>query len=125
VAERVVALTVAGPQPTASHWTGAAMAKAAGISVSSVQRIWRAHGLRPHLVRLFKLSNDPQFAATLKEIVGLYIRRHERSRRNCFKGTAVSRQISEASNQHDILPDRHGSLCRSPSRWATTCRAWS
>jgi transposase len=72
VAERVVALTLAGPPPTASHWTGAAMAKAAGISVSSVQRIWRAHGLRPHLVRRFKLSNDPQFAAKLKEIVGLY-----------------------------------------------------
>src|SRR6266571_4498584 len=52
---------------------GAAMAKAAGISVSSVQRIWRAHGLRPHLVRRFKLSNDPQFAAKLKEIVGLYV----------------------------------------------------
>jgi transposase len=73
VAERVVALTLAGPPPTASHWTGAAMAKAAGISVSSVQRIWRAHGLRPHLVRRFKLSNDPQFAAKLKEIVGLYV----------------------------------------------------
>ena len=73
VAERVVALTLAGPPPTASHWTGSAMAKAAGISVSSVQRIWRAHGLRPHLVRRFKLSNDPQFAAKLREIVGLYV----------------------------------------------------
>jgi hypothetical protein len=73
VAERVVAMTLAGPPPAASHWTGLAMAKAAGISVSSVQRIWRAHGLRPHLVRQFKLSNDPQFAAKLKEIVGLYV----------------------------------------------------
>src|SRR5271166_2403598 len=73
VAERVVAMTLAGPPPAASHWTGAAMAKAAGISVSSVQRIWRAHGLRPHLVRRFKLSNDPQFAAKLKEVVGLYV----------------------------------------------------
>ena len=73
VAERVVTMTLAGPPPAASHWTGAAMAKAAGISVSSVQRIWRAHGLRPHLVRRFKLSNDPQFGAKLKEIVGLYV----------------------------------------------------
>src|SRR5246127_1422346 len=73
VVERVVAMTLAGPPPGASHWTGSAMAKAAGISVSSVQRIWRAHGLRPHLVRRFKLSNDPQFAAKLKEIVGLYV----------------------------------------------------
>src|ERR1043166_966645 len=72
VAERVVALTLAEPPPAGSHWTGSAMAKAAGISVSSVQRIWRAHGLRPHLVRQFKLSRDPQFAAKLKDIVGLY-----------------------------------------------------
>ena len=49
------------------------MAKAAGISISSVQRIWRAHGLQPHRVRQFKLSNDPQFAAKLREIVGLYV----------------------------------------------------
>lgn len=73
VAKRVVALTLAGPPPGSSHWTGAAMAKATEISVSSVQRIWRAHGLRPHLVRQFKLSNDPQFATKLKEIVGLYV----------------------------------------------------
>src|ERR1700736_1667878 len=79
VAQRVVALTLAGPPPTASHWTGAAMAKAAGISVSSVQRIWRAHGLRPHLVRRFKLSNDPQFAAKLKEVVGLYVNPPDRA----------------------------------------------
>src|SRR2546429_9988183 len=71
VAKRVVALTLAGSPPAASHWTGSEMAKAAGISVSSVQRIWRAHGLQPHRVRQFKLSNDPQFAAKLHEIVGL------------------------------------------------------
>jgi transposase len=79
VAERILALTLAGPPPTASHWTGAAMAKAAGISVSSVQRIWRAHGLRPHLVRRFKLSNDRQFAAKLQEIVGLYVNPPDRA----------------------------------------------
>jgi transposase len=69
VAKRVVALTLAGPPPAASS----AMAKAAGISVSSVQRIWHAHGLQPHRVRQFKLSNDPQFAAKLHEVVGLYV----------------------------------------------------
>ncbi len=73
VAKRVVALTLAGPPPAASHWTGSAMAKAAGISVSSVQRIWRSRGLQPHRVRQFKLSNDPQFAAKLHDIVGLYV----------------------------------------------------
>ena len=61
VAERVVALTLTDPPAETTHWTAAMMAKAAGISVSSVQRIWRAHGLQPHRVRQFKLSNDPQF----------------------------------------------------------------
>ena len=47
------------------------MAEGVGISVSSVQRIWRAHGLAPHRVKQFKLSNDPAFAAKLRDVVGL------------------------------------------------------
>ena len=73
VAERVVALTLTEPPREATHWTAGAMAEASGISVSSVQRIWRAHGLQPHRVRRFKLSTDPQFAAKLRDIVGLYV----------------------------------------------------
>ena len=73
VAQRVVALTLADPPAETTHWTAAMMAKAAGISVSSVQRIWRAHGLQPHRVRQFKLSNDPQFIAKLRDVVGLYV----------------------------------------------------
>ena len=49
------------------------MAKAIGISLSSVQRIWRKHGLQPHRIRQFKLSNDPNFAAKLRAVVGLYV----------------------------------------------------
>ena len=73
VAERVVALTQTDPPGETTHWTGAAMAKAAGISLSSVQRIWRIHGLQPHRVRQFKLSRDPEFVPKLRDIVGLYI----------------------------------------------------
>ena len=57
----------------ATHWTESAMAEMVGISVSSVQRIWRAQGLKPHRVREFKPSNDPAFAAKLKDVVGLYV----------------------------------------------------
>jgi transposase len=71
--DRVVALTNRPPPHEASHWTAPAMAKAAGISPSSVRRIWHSHGLQPHRVRHFKLSNDPDFAAKLKDVVGLYI----------------------------------------------------
>jgi transposase len=73
VAERVVALTLTAPHAEATHWTAAMMAKAVGISVSSVQRIWRAHGLQPHRVRQFKLSNDPLFVEKLRDVVGLYV----------------------------------------------------
>ena len=61
VHERTVSLTIGDPRGEATHWTAATMAKAAGISVSSVQRIWRAHGLQPQRVRQFKLSRDPDF----------------------------------------------------------------
>ncbi len=73
VIARVIDLTAGPPPGEATHWTAAAMARAVGISVSSVQRIWRAHGLKPHQVRRFKLSTDPAFAAKLKDIVGLYV----------------------------------------------------
>jgi transposase len=66
-------LTLEDPPSEATHWTGAMMAKAVGVSVSSVQRIWRAHGLQPHRIRQFKLSNDPDFIAKLRDVVGLYV----------------------------------------------------
>src|SRR5229473_2251313 len=71
--ERVVAMTLAEPPGERTHWTGRAMAKAAGVSHRSVQRIWAAHGLKPHRVRTFKLSNDPKFAAKVQDVVGLYV----------------------------------------------------
>ncbi len=70
---RVVALTCGDPPGEATHWTGRAMAKAAGISLRSVQRIWEAHKLQPHRVRSFKRSRDPKFAEKLVDIVGLYL----------------------------------------------------
>ena len=73
IEQRVVTRTLANPPVARTHWTAAAMAKASGISVSSVQRIWRRHGLQPHRTRQFKLSNDPLFASKLRDIVGLYV----------------------------------------------------
>ena len=70
---RVVALSCAEPPGEATHWTGRAMAREAGISLSSVQRIWAEHDLQPHRLRTFKRSNDPAFAEKLRDIVGLYV----------------------------------------------------
>jgi transposase len=73
IVARVVALTLDPPPGETTHWTGALMAKASGVSVSSVQRIWRRHGLQPHRMRQFKLSNDPKFIEKLRDVVGLYV----------------------------------------------------
>src|SRR5712664_1716552 len=73
VAARIVALTLDDPPGETTHWTGALMAKVSSVSVSSVQRIWRAHGLQPHRVRQFKLSNDPKFVDKLRDVVGLCV----------------------------------------------------
>jgi transposase len=69
--ERVVELTRQAPPGEAPHWTGRAMAKAVGISLSAVQGIWKAHGLVPRRVRTFKLPKDPEFIGKLRDIVGL------------------------------------------------------
>ena len=73
VVQRVVALTCGEPPGEATHWTGRAMAEAAGLSLRTVQRIWAAHRLQPHRVRTFKRSRDPDFVAKLEDIVGLYM----------------------------------------------------
>src|ERR1700694_1869404 len=71
--QRVVDLALSPPPGEATHWTGRMLAKAAGVSLRSVQRILEAHQLAPHRIRTFKLSNDPKFAEKLKDVVGLYV----------------------------------------------------
>jgi transposase len=72
--KRVVAMTLnTKPPGGATQWSVRTMAKAAGLSHSSIQRIWKAHGLKPHLRRTFKLSRDPQFAEKVADVVGLYL----------------------------------------------------
>ena len=70
---KILALTCSEPPGQVTHWTGRAMAKAVGISLRSVQRIWDAHHLQPHRLRTFKRSNDPAFAEKVEDIVGLYM----------------------------------------------------
>jgi transposase len=71
--QRVVDLTTSDPPGETTHWTLRMMAKTVGIGASTVQRIWRAHGLQPHRIRRFKLSKDPRFAEKLWDVVGLYV----------------------------------------------------
>jgi len=71
--KNVVEMTLHHKPANATHWSTRTMARAAGISEASVRRIWRAHGLKPHRLRTFKLSRDPKFTEKLEDIVGLYL----------------------------------------------------
>src|SRR5438093_556800 len=66
--------TTLDEKPTnATQWSRTSMSAKAGVSPSTVGRIWKAHGLKPHLSRTFKLSNDKRFAEKLEDVVGLYL----------------------------------------------------
>jgi transposase len=71
--EEIIRATLTTTPKTATHWSTRAMAKQAGVSQSTISRIWSAHQIKPHLVRTFKLSRDPHFAEKLREVVGLYL----------------------------------------------------
>jgi transposase len=79
VVERVVHLTLHEAPPDATQWSARRLAKAVAIGHGAVQKIWAAHGLKPHLVRRFKLSTDRRFAEKLRDVVGLYIDPPERA----------------------------------------------
>ena len=70
---RLVALTTQSVPKAATHWSTRTMALEIGASAASVSRHWRANGLKPHLVRGFKVSRDPKFVEKLEDIVGLYM----------------------------------------------------
>ena len=70
---KVVEKTMKQRPANATHWSLRSMAAEMGISHTSVQRIWHEYGLKPHLVRSFKISNDPDFVAKVKDVVGLYL----------------------------------------------------
>ena len=71
--EKVIVKTLEAQPDNATHWSSRGMAAASGLSVSTVQRIWRAFGLQPHRQETFKLSTDPDFVAKVRDVVGLYL----------------------------------------------------
>ncbi len=69
----VLTKTMREAPPNATQWSVRTMAKAVGISHTSVQRIWAEYGLKPHLISIFKVSNDPRFAEKVEDVIGLYL----------------------------------------------------
>ena len=109
---RIEAVIVTHPgehAPDATHWSSRGMAKACGLSVSTVQRIWRAFGLQPHRLETFKLSTDPDFVAKVRDVVGLYVSPPERAIVLCVDEKS---QIQALDRSQPMLPMRPGQPAR-------------
>jgi transposase len=75
----IIEKTATEKPANATHWSARKMAKAVGVSHRSVQRVWAGAGLKPHIMRTFKVSNDPKFAEKVVDVVGLYMNPPERA----------------------------------------------
>ncbi len=106
--ERVMELvdrTLATRPEGATHWSLRTMAKASGLSVTTVGRVWRAFGLQPHRAETFKLSTDPLFAEKVRDIVGLYLAPPDRALVLCVDEKP---QIQAVEQTAPVLPMRPG-----------------
>jgi transposase len=107
--EAVIVATLETMPADATHWSSRAMARASGISTSSVQRIWRAFGLQPHRAETFKLSNDPLFIDKVRDIVGLYMSPPDHALVLCVDEKS---QIQALDRTQPLLPLRPGQVER-------------
>jgi transposase len=107
--EAVIVRTLESTPPAATHWSSRGMAKASGLSVSTVQRIWRAFGLQPHRMETFKLSTDPDFVAKVRDVVGLYVAPPQHAVVLCVDEKS---QIQALDRSQPMLPMRPGQSAR-------------
>jgi transposase len=101
----VVTTTLETMPPSATHWSTRSMARASGLSVSTVHRIWRAFSLQPHRSETFKLSTDPLFVEKVRDIVGLYLDPPDRALVLCVDEKS---QIQALDRTQPLLPLRPG-----------------
>jgi transposase len=101
----VVTATLETLPAAATHWSTRSMAKASGVSTSTVHRIWRAFSLQPHRSETFKLSTDPLFVEKVRDIVGLHLAPPERALVLCVDEKS---QIQALDRTQPLLPMRPG-----------------
>ncbi len=118
--KQVVDMTLHAKPPNATHWSLRSMAAAAGLSYSSVQRIWRAHGLKPHLVKTFKVSRDKNFAAKVEDVVGLYLDPPDRALVFCVDEKSQIQALDRTQPGLPMKKGRAGTMTHDYKRNGTT-----
>ena len=120
VSRRVLTKTASETPPHATHWSRATMAAAVGISPSAVGRIWAEAGLKPHLVKSFKISHDPYFEDKVTDVVGLYMNPPERALVLCVDEKSQIQALDRSQPGLPLKKGRAATMTHDYKRHGTT-----
>jgi transposase len=118
--DAIVEATLHSKPKGQTHWSTRTMAKQFGVSRSTVQKIWRARGLKPHLVETFKISNDPDFEEKLTDVVGLYLNPPERAVVFCMDEKSQVQALDRTQPSLPMKRGRAGTMTHDYKRNGTT-----
>jgi transposase len=118
--EQIVELTRNSTPAGHTHWSCRTMAATVGVSPATVQRVWAARGLKPHLVKTFKLSNDPRFEEKLIDVVGLYLNPPEQAIVLCLDEKSSVQAIDRTQPSLPMVQGRAATMTHDYKRNGTT-----
>lgn len=104
----------------ATHWSTRSMAKAIGVSASTIRRVWQRHGLKPHRVRTFKLSNDRHFVEKMEDVIALYLNPPEHALVLCVDEKSQIQALDRTQPGLPIKKGRCGTMTHDYKRHGTT-----
>jgi transposase len=120
LATKIVEHTTQHLPKNATHWSTNSLARELGVSQSMVSRVWRANGLKPHLARTFKVSNDPRFVEKLVDVVGLYLNPPERALVLCVDEKSQIQALDRTQPGLPLKKGRCGTMTHDYQRNGTT-----
>lgn len=120
LAAKILEYTTQRRPSNATHWSTNSLARELGVSQSRVSRVWRANGLKPHLVRTFKVSNDPRFVEKLIDVVGLYLNPPEKALVLCADEKSQIQALDRTQPGLPLKKGRCGTMTHDYKRNGTT-----
>ena len=120
VVKQILEKTTQERPANATHWSTRTLAAELGVSRSMVHRVWRAHGLKPHLTRTFKVSNDPRFVEKVVDVVGLYLDPPDHALVLCVDEKSQIQALDRTQPSLPMYPGRCGTMTHDYKRNGTT-----
>ena len=118
--ELILEKTTREKPENATHWSTRSMAKAVGVSKVTVNRLWQANGLKPHLAKTFKVSNDPLFVEKVRDVVGLYLNPPEHALVLSCDEKSQIQALDRTQKSLPMTPGRCGTMTHDYKRNGTT-----